>query len=110
MMNFMSVSSMICSGRRATASLDNWSLNHLVNLGTNLLDFVFSIKVSLDDLVGLNETIKLSLELSILLSEEFLVSEKGIQVLTEVVISFNKGLVAVFHTLKISSKTFNHEI
>lgn len=103
----MSVGCGISSGRWTATSLNNWSLDNLVDLGTNLLDFVFSVEVSLNNLVSLDETIKFSLKFSVLFSEEFLMSQKGIQVLTEIMISLDKGLVAISHAIEVFLKAFD---
>lgn len=45
-------------------------MNGSVDLGANLVDLIFSVEVSTNNVVGLNKLVKLSLEILVLLGEQ----------------------------------------
>jgi hypothetical protein len=84
-------------GGAAGADFNHGSLDNIIDLLTNLLNFILAVEVPLHDLVCLNETVKLALQLVVLLSEETLVAIQGVKLLSQVIVSLDQGLVGVAH-------------
>jgi hypothetical protein len=76
-------------GGAAGADFNHGPLDHLIDLLTNLLNFILAVKVPLHDLVSLDETVQLTLQLVVLLSEEALVTVERLELLSEVVVSLD---------------------
>jgi len=53
--------------RSARADFNHRALDNIVDLLSNLLNLVLAVEVSLNNLIGLNETIELTLKLVVLL-------------------------------------------
>ena len=68
-------------------------MNGSVDLGANLVDLIFSVEVSTNNVVGLNKLVKLSLEILVLLGEQEGVLLKSLQLRLEVKVAVHESLV-----------------
>lgn len=64
-----------------------------VDLGTDLIDFVFSIEVSSHNIICLNKLIELSLQVLILLGKQEGVLLQSFQLGLEVKVAIHEGLI-----------------
>ena len=68
-------------------------MNGSVDLGANLVDLIFSVEVSTNNVVGLNKLVKLSLEILVLLGEQEGVLLKSLQLRLEVKVAVHESLI-----------------
>lgn len=73
----------------------------LVDVVANVLDLLFSVKVSADDVVGLNKGVELSLEILVLLGEEQGVLLESLVLGFQVEVSVHEGLVRVVDSFQV---------
>ena len=64
-----------------------------INLAADLVDFVLSIEVSTNDIIGLNELVELSLEVFVLLGKQEGVLLKSLQLRLEVKVAVHECLI-----------------
>ena len=70
-------------------------------------DFILAVKVPLYDFIGLDESVKLPLQLVILLSQNSLVAVQLLQLPSEVIVPLHEGFIAIFQALNVSAESFN---
>lgn len=68
-------------------------MNGSVDLGANLVDLIFSVEISTNNVVSLNKLVKLSLEILVLLGEQEGVLLKSLQLRLEVKVAVHESLV-----------------
>lgn len=87
-----------CSGWWSLGKLEHWLLNDFINLISDLIYLVFSIKVLSHYFISFNEWIKFTLEFSILGNKELRVWVQWFKFLLKIVISIKKSIIAVSYT------------
>jgi hypothetical protein len=88
--------------RSATSDNHTWLMDRSVNSVANLHNLFFSIQVSSDDVIGLDERIQLSLQVLVLLGQQERVLLKSLIFRFKVKISIHECLVGVVHSFQVS--------
>ena len=73
------------------------------------MHLVLAVEVPLHDLISLDETIELPLQLTVLLSEESLVTVQRLELLPQVMISLDEGLIAVPESFIIAFQSLQNQ-